>query len=200
MPDQPLLYTFRRCPYAIRARMAISVAGVHVTEQEVALREKPATMLAHSPKGTVPVLVCADGRVIDESLDIMRWALAQHDPEAWFRDAENDADLIRQNDGPFKLALDRYKYPQRYVGTDAISSRAACETILNVLEGRLAKRLFLAYGGPRLVDVCLFPFVRQFAAVDATWFAQAPYPHLRRWLLHWTTTVLFKKVMAKPTN
>ena len=112
MAALPVLYSFRRCPYAMRARMAVAVSGAEVELREVVLRDKPPEMLEASPKGTVPVLLLPDGNVLEESLDIMRWALGRNDPENWL--AHVDADLIAANDGPFKQALDRYKYPHRY--------------------------------------------------------------------------------------
>jgi glutathione S-transferase len=198
VPTPPLLYTFRRCPYAIRARMAIAAAGLRVSEQEVSLRAKPAAMLVLSEKGTVPVLHCEDDSVIDESLDIMRWALMQNDPEGWLRAVPETDTLIARNDGPFKLALDRYKYPQRFADSNRTAARQDCEAVLADLNQRLTAQPFL--GGERagLVDACLFPFVRQFAAVDAEWFANSPYHHAQRWLQQWTASSLFTRVMSRP--
>jgi glutathione S-transferase len=197
----PLLYTFRRCPYAIRARLAIATAGVTVTEHEVSLRDKPAQMLAISPKGTVPVLHLADGSVIEESIDIMRWALAQHDPDGWLEvNADEAATLIRTNDAEFKHALDRYKYPNRYPERSATEYRGEGERFLAQLETRLSNQPFLSGSQIRWVDAAIFPFIRQFAAVDPAWFSTAPYPHLRRWLDGWLVSPLFLKVMAKPAQ
>lgn len=195
----PLLYTFRRCPYAIRARLAIAVAGMTVNEREVSLREKPAEMLAISPKGTVPVLQLADGSVIDESIDIMRWALAQHDPDHWLAvDADEAATLILINDAEFKRALDGYKYPNRYPERSATDYRRKGERFLATLEARLTGQSFLDGGQIRWVDAAVFPFIRQFAAVDPDWFSNAPYPNVQRWLQAWLVSPLFLSVMAKP--
>lgn len=197
----PVLYSFRRCPYAIRARMAIAYAGLEVELREVLLRAKPAAMLAASPKATVPVLMLADGRVIDESLDLMHWALDQADPEGWRRDSTiNDTtQLIAANDGPFKHWLDRYKYADRHPERSAEWYRQQAEPLLADLEGRLRQHPWLTGASLGLADIALFPFVRQFAAVDDRWFEQAPYPALRAWLSGLVGAELFLQVMAKHT-
>jgi len=190
----PLLYSFRRCPYAIRARLALRAAGVAVEIREVLLRDKPAALLAASSKGTVPVLVLPGGAVLDESLEIMLWALRQHDPLGWLQAADGAA-LIALNDGPFKILLDRYKYAR----DAACEPRdAAVALLLAPLERGLAQGPYLL--GPRcsLADVALLPFVRQFAAVDAAWFAQeAPLPRLREWLQRLLLELQFEAVMDK---
>ncbi len=189
----PILYSFRRCPYAIRARLALAVSGTAVEHREVKLRDKPAAMLAASPKGTVPVLVLPDGRVIDESLDIMRWALARNDPEGWL--AGDDAALIAANDGAFKGHLDRYKYPERYAA-DGVDHRAAGLAMLGALEQRLGEQAYL--GGDRfgLADAAILPFVRQFAAVDREWFAAQDLARVQGWLAAFVGSPLFEGVMA----
>ncbi len=195
----PLLYSFRRCPYAIRARLAIAQAGVAVLVHEVALRDKPQALLNLSPKGTVPVLRLPDGQVIEQSLDIMKWALRQHDPQAWLRTSPND-DLIDTNDGPFKHWLDRYKYAQRHPQHSASHYREqAVQVLVAPLEDRLKHQAFLGGSQPCLADVALFPFIRQFAAVDSTWFELSQWSHTRQWLAGWATSALFAQVMAKPT-
>lgn len=190
-----LLYSFRRCPYAMRARMALHYSGVPVSIVEVSLKAKPAEMLAASPKGTVPVLVCADGRVIEQSLDIMHWALEQHDPEHWLQGAWGD--LIEENDSRFKASLDRYKYANRYPECPMEHYRGQGEAFLQRLEDLLEQTPYLA--GPRLslADVALAPFVRQFAHVDRDWFEQAPYPRLRAWLERFLASELFTSIMAR---
>lgn len=202
--QHPLLYTFRRCPYAIRARLAIKAAGLEVTQHEVSLRDKPAAMIAISPKGTVPVLQLTDGRVIEESIDIMCWALAQHDPSKWLEvnvdEADEAATLIRMNDGDFKQALDRYKYSGRHPERPAADYRGDGERFLAQLEARLLFQPFLTGANVRWVDAAVFPFVRQFAAVDPIWFETAPYPNVRRWLQRWLNSLLFVAVMNKPTG
>lgn len=190
----PILYSFRRCPYAMRARMALLASGAQVSLREIALRAKPDAMLAASPKGTVPVLVLGCGRVIDESLDIMRWALARNDPECWCDG--DDAGLIAANDGPFKAALDRYKYPHRH-GSDLIVHRAAGLAHLAGLEARLAGSAFLHGERPALTDVALFPFVRQFAATNQDWFDAQPLPHVQRWLGALIASPLFEAAMYR---
>ena len=199
-----VLYSYRRCPYAMRARMALWCAEIEVNLREISLRDKPPEMLAISPKGTVPVLHCADGQVIEQSLDIMRWALQQHDPQGWLRWEEGSEGFARQeslilcNDTTFKYWLDRYKYAERYPEFDQAHYRQqALSCQLDVIEQRLSQSAFL--GGERadLSDVALFPFVRQFAAVDAGWFEASPYPATRQWLRGWVESDLFKKIMAK---
>lgn len=189
----PILYSFRRCPYAIRARLALAVSGTAVEHREVRLRDKPAEMLAASPKGTVPVLVLPDGAVIDESIDIMRWALAVNDPEDWL--AGDDPALIAANDGAFKHHLDRYKYPERYAA-DGVDHRAAGLAILEGLDARLGERAFL--GGERfgLADAAILPFVRQFAAVDRAWFAAQDLARVQAWLAAFVGSALFEGVMV----
>jgi glutathione S-transferase len=208
---KPILYTFRRCPYAIRARLAIAVSGVEVEMREVDLRDKPRAMLDCSPKGTVPVLQLADGSVIDESLDIMRWALAINDPEAWVsRDAawiEDVLSLIEKNDGPFKRNLDRYKYPGRYPALSGAAENAQTESphyhreqaeiFLRELAQRLNAHAYLMGERPSLPDFAIVPFVRQFARVDKAWFASAHQGALSRWLDGLTNDSLFTKVMQK---
>jgi glutathione S-transferase len=191
----PVLYSFRRCPYAMRARMALWVAGITVELREVKLAAKPPALLAASPKGTVPVLVLADGRVIDQSLDIMRWALAQHDPEGWL--AGEDDGLIAANDGPFKHHLDRAKYPGRYAEDDSIDHRAAALALLAPLEARLTRTPFLTGSTRTINDIALFPFIRQFAAIDPPWFGAQLLPQLQDWLLQLLDSPLFASVMPK---
>lgn len=193
----PVLYSFRRCPYAMRARMALQVADIAVEHREVALRDKPAAMLAASPKGTVPVLALPDGRVIDESLDIMRWALAISDPDGWLdQDAAADA-LIATIDGPFKHHLDRMKYADRYSGADPAMHRDAGLAILADWEARLAAHAYLTGAAVRLVDVATFPFIRQFARADLTMWEKAPLLGTRRWLDALTAAPLFQTIMAR---
>jgi glutathione S-transferase len=178
----------------MRARMALLVSGVVFDLREILLRDKPVEMLAVSPKGTVPVLVLPDARVIDESLDIMCWALAQNDPDHWL-DGANEA-LIAANDGPFKSALDRYKYPRRY-DVDPIEYRDAALLHLALLDAQLAKAPYLhgAFGG--LTDFALFPFIRQFAATDQQWFDETELPFLRDWLSRMLAVPVFIEAMVR---
>lgn len=194
----PVLYSYRRCPYAIRARMGLKIAGIEVEIREVSLRDKPAHMLQVSPKATVPVLVLADGKVIDQSLDIMQWALAQHDPEAWLDVAmDSTMQLISDNDTTFKRALDAYKYPERFLDKTHREHRADGEVFLVELEQRLLQHAYLIKETPCIADVAIFPFVRQFAAVDSAWFEQSEYVQIRLWLESWVKSELFNSVMQK---
>ena len=197
---RPILYSFRRCPYAIRARLALWQAGVVVALREVVLRDKPAHLLEISPKGTVPVLRLPDGRVLEESLDIMLWALRQNDPDGWLTagDGAEQAALISRNDVDFKPLLDRYKYAERFPEKPAVAWRKAAITAhLADLETRLTGQAYLFGDTPSLADAALLPFVRQFAAVDPAWFDTAPLPALRRWLNAWLDSPLFAAVMVR---
>jgi glutathione S-transferase len=193
--DLPILYSFRRCPYAMRARMALRVAGIEVELREVSLRDKPTELLAASPKGTVPVLVLPEGEVIDESLDIMRWALAQSDPGHWLAPGEQMVPLIAVNDGPFKFHLDRAKYANRYPGDDPAYHRGEAVKFLAPLEDRLAQLAFLFDDAPSLADIAIFPFVRQFARADETVLTGSPL--LKAWLTSLESSVVFRAVMEK---
>ncbi|HCS18249.1 MAG TPA: glutathione S-transferase, partial [Erythrobacter sp.] len=161
---ETILYSFRRCPYAMRARMALSSSGLEYEHREVVLRDKPPEMLEVSPKGTVPVLVTQTGTVIEESLDIMRHALAMKDPEGWLE--RDDPELVAANDGPFKHHLDRYKYATRYADVDPEEHRSAALDILRQVEARLAKDAYLCGARRGLADIAIFPFIRQFANAD----------------------------------
>ena len=194
----PILYSYRRCPYAMRARMALRYAGINVDIREIALKDKPAHMLQVSPKGTVPVLVLADGQVIDQSLDIMVWALQQRDTDGWLAaDAEQTQQLIAENDGAFKQHLDRYKYAIRFPEQSAEDYRNAGEQFLAKLELRLQQSDFLFGDAVSLADIAIFPFIRQFAAVDQGWFESTGYIQLKSWLQRLVTSALFERVMAK---
>ena len=197
IPTSPILYSFRRCPFAIRARMALAVAAESYEIREVSLRAKPGAMLNASPKATVPVLVLPDGRVIDESIDIMRWALERRDPEHWLQPGDDMLEPIARIDGPFKFHLDRMKYATRYPGSNPIEHRAAAIKQLTALEERLSAQSYLFGGMPSLADVASFPFVRQFAHADAGAFAAEPLPALQAWLARWESSALFAAVMAK---
>ena len=191
----PILYSYRRCPYAMRARMALKLARIEVEIREVSLRDKPTHLLQVSPKATVPVLILQDGTVMDESLDIMYWALKTHAPGANIH-ADASA-LILENDTSFKQALDAYKYPERYPNRTQIQHRADGEIFLQKLENLLVQNTYLLQATPSLVDIAIFPFIRQFAAVDTGWFEASPYPKLHAWLNGWIESELFKSVMQK---
>jgi glutathione S-transferase len=190
----PILYSFRRCPYAIRARLALAVTRTRYELREVQLRAKPASMLAISPKGTVPVLLLPDGEVIDESLDIMRWALMRCDPEGWLE--RDNAALLAVNDGSFKQDLDGYKYPARHAD-DALVHRERGLEFLRMLDARLSPNGHLEGSRRGFIDAAIMPFVRQFAAVDREWFDELALPHLQRWLAGHLESNLFQSVMVR---
>jgi len=199
-PDFPVLYSFRRCPYAMRARLAIALSGVKVELREVVLRDKPPSLLSFSPKGTVPVLVLSDGQVIDQSLDVLLWALGQHDPDGWMDiDTTELNRLVEWNDGDFKRNLDGYKYPERYPDSDktAEECRSDAESWLVELNSRLSNTENLLSDRPTAADIAIMPFMRQFANTDPEWFASSPYPDLRRWLSSWIESTLFIGIMKK---
>ena len=190
----PILYSFRRCPYAMRARMALLVSGQPCVLREVALRAKPAEMIMASVKATVPVLVLPDGQVIDESLDIMRWALARNDPEDWL--SAEDPALVAENDGPFKQHLDCYKYPNRH-GSDPAEHRAMGLVFLISLEARLVEHANLCRESRSFADIAVMPFVRQFAATDQSWFEAQSLPRLKAWLARHQEAPLFLQAMLR---
>ncbi|MFY7867537.1 glutathione S-transferase [Roseateles sp.] len=200
--ELPILYSYRRCPYAMRARLALRYAGVTVEIREIQLRDKPAALLQASPKGTVPVLVLANGQVLEQSLDIMAWALAQQDPEGWRQPQfETEAQAwIARNDGPFKQLLDRYKYPERHPAATQAEWRAEAESLmLAPMEQVLQERPYLLSESPSWADMALMPFVRQFARVDLAWFESAPHVALRGWLGGLEGSDLFQSIMDKQT-
>ena len=199
--QRPILYSYRRCPYAMRARMALRYANIDVEVREIVLREKPAQMLAVSPKGTVPVLVLASGQVLEQSLDIINWALAQSDVDEWIvQDQEVQklsADLIATNDGDFKQALDKYKYAIRFPENPPDVYRAQGEAFLQRLESLLQQNAYLFRNTVSKADIAIFPFVRQFSMVDEVWFETANYPALKAWLNGLLNSQLFIDVMQK---
>jgi glutathione S-transferase len=198
MTALPILYSFRRCPYAMRARLALHSAGQAVELREVVLRDKPQAMLDASPKATVPVLVLACGTVIDESRDIGEWALSTADPEGWLgHDRAQMDELIATNDGPFKQALDRYKYPDRFDDVARDDEREKAAVILRSLDGRLASGEWLLGARPSWADFAIAPFVRQFAHVDFDWFCAQDWHHLAGWLERFKSSDRFDAIMVK---
>lgn len=197
----PVLYSFRRCPYAMRARLALLSSGQVTELREVVLREKPADMLQASPKGTVPVLVLQDGTVLEESLDVMGWALRRDDPEglrAFPQDVCKAMDeLVAESDGPFKSALDRYKYPNRYDGTDRAGEREKGAAFIGKLDGLLDGQPHLFGERISFADIAILPFVRQFAHVDRGWFWAQDWPNVLRWLDVFLESDRFKHIMTK---
>lgn len=195
----PILYSYRRCPYAMRARMALQYAGVDVEIREISFSDKPKHLLLISSKGTVPVLVLSDTQVIDESLDIIYWALDQQDVDGWLSvDIDLVKALIAENDGFFKASLDAYKYPERNPEKTQAEHRASGEVFLQQLEAQLEKGGGGLFGElPTLADIAIFPFVRQFRGVDIAWFETLPYAQLNVWLTALIESELFDSVMQK---
>lgn len=197
------LYSFRRCPYAIRARLGVLFAGLQVELREVVLKNKPAQMLAISPKGTVPVLqLVADDdsekQVIEQSREIVEWALHQHDPLGLLNtDLVSANTLIEQNDNEFKYWLDRYKYADRHPECTQLEYRQQGEVFLQLLENLLAKNKYLLGNSIGLTDISIMPFVRQFAHVDRELFYSLPYPHLQQWLKDWLEHPAFQQAMIR---
>ena len=195
----PCLYSFRRCPYAMRARLGILFAELQVELREITLKNKPPQMLAISPKGTVPVLQLLDGTVIEESREIMIWALAQRDSQGLLN-AETLLEanaLIDKNDNEFKYWLDRYKYADRHIEMSQTEYRQKGEAFLQLLEELLTKNPYLLGKSVTLADIGIVPFVRQFAHVDRDIFYSLPYPNLQRWLQDWLSHPLFLQAMTK---
>lgn len=193
---QPILYSFRRCPYAIRARLAIASSGTQVELREVVLRNKPDAFLAASPSATVPCLVTA-GEVIDESLDVMKWALSQSDPENLLCMPNAGYDLIEQFDGPFKAALDHTKYAVRHPDRDPESERAKAMEILGHIDADLRQKRWLFGEAPTLADFAILPFVRQFAMIDKARFEMEASSPIRKWLNNFLDSKRLKGVMTK---
>ncbi|MDD8058433.1 glutathione S-transferase [Shewanella metallivivens] len=204
----PVLYSLRNCPYAMRARLAIYASGQQVYIRDLVLSNKPAELLAASPKATVPVLVLKANTVtgqcdvIDESLAIMQWAFSQTDPNNYLHSQSANAlpemlAMITQFDTEFKGLLERYRCAKRYHEPTLTTDRQACEQYISKLELRLTQHQYLMSNNPSLVDLALMPFIRQFARVERQWYRQAPYPHLRHWLNHYLQSNMFTKVMAQ---
>ena len=197
----PILYSFRRCPYAMRARLALVASATVCVLREVVLAHKPAALLQVSPKGTVPVLVLTDSVVLEQSLDIMLWALHRNDPLEWLPTSPTDMatalQLIAQCDGDFKAQLDRYKYPNRHALPDGLAHRAEGAKFLLALDARLGTQRYLIGERFGLADAAIAPFVRQFAHTDTDWFASQPWPALQKWLLAFEASENYARVMAK---
>lgn len=180
----------------MRARLALTSSAIAYEHREILLRDKPEAMLAASPKGTVPVLVTPE-KVIDESLDIMHWALSKNDPEGWLDVPATAHDLIAQADGPFKSALDKYKYASRFPEIDATKNRTDASVFLLNINALLEDNHFISGTAPRLPDMAIAPFVRQFAHVDFDWFTSQPWPNLARWLAEFKASDRFLNIMKK---
>ncbi|MFM9113040.1 MAG: glutathione S-transferase N-terminal domain-containing protein [Polynucleobacter victoriensis] len=199
LTNKPILYSYRRCPYAMRARMALAYAGIPVEIREISLKEKPPSMVAISPKATVPVMQHGN-LVLEQSLDIMRWALSQHDPDGWLTD-ENTVDvntLIDANDSSFKKILDQYKYPSRFPELNPVDVlTSALNQHLRPLNDRLMKTQFLLGAKLSMADVAIFPFIRQFHMVDETLFSLYQLEPLKKWLNDRMESDLFLSIMQK---
>jgi glutathione S-transferase len=203
----PIFYSFRRCPYAMRARMALTGSRQQVQLREILLRDKPADMVAASPKATVPVLILDDEQVLEESLDIMLWALKRHDPQGWLSPQLGNLDdmlaLIGEMDGDFKHHLDHYKYASRHAPDKvdptefAEGHRAAALQILTRLDQRLHIHPYLFGDRLALADVAIAPFIRQFANTDIEWFNRQDLPRLQAWLQNFLAADLFTGIMSK---
>ena len=194
MNTTPILYSFRRCPYAIRARLAIYSAGIELEIREVLLRDKAPKFLEVSKSKTVPCLQTND-YILDESLEIMIWALNINDPKNWLRETDKSLELIATCDGPFKNALDRTKYPNRYPDESAVENRVLASNFLDFIENQLSPCLFGE--NFNLADIAILPFVRQFAHIDFDWFLSQPWPKTAQWLENFKTSEMFNSVMKK---
>lgn len=192
---RPVLYSFRRCPYAMRARLAVASAGVEVELREILLRDKAAAFLEASPKGTVPVLVGED--VIEESIEVMDWALAQSDPEGLLYGATAARELVERCEVEFKGHLDRFKYAVRYEGVDPEEERKLASVYLRELDGLLVEREYLFGDRIGFADIGIAPFVRQFANTDRAWFDAQDWVHLRGWLDRFVQSDRFANIMTK---
>jgi len=192
----PILYSFRRCPYAIRARMFLSYMEVSVELREVLLNERPQSLYKISSKGTVPVLLLKDGKVLDESLDIMRWAIKQGEQKLYEDKLKEQNQLIKYNDTKFKYWLDKYKYHVRYLEHSREYYQRKCSKTLAEYDMRLRGNAYLMGDRIRLADIAIFPFIRQCANVDQNWFNNK-YPNLNQWLEIWKQSRIFKSVMMK---
>ena len=195
----PILYSFRRCPYAMRARMAIHISDQRCELREVLLRDKPPSMLQYSAKGTVPVLILQDGKVIDESLDVIDWALNLNDPDDWQRskDKEKTKELIKINDGEFKYHLDRYKYSKRYDNEDPEFHRKKCLKFIESINNELNNSEYIFDDNISYADIVLLPFIRQFRIADIEWFDSLPYDNLKKWLSSFLGSSLLNSIMKK---
>ena len=201
LKSRPYLFSYRRCPYAMRARMALVESNIEFDIYEISLKNKPDEMLFISSKGTVPVLRLNE-LVLDESLEIMKWAYQNSKSNQLRllgpRDKEVADKLIKLNDGKFKVSLDCYKYFERYPDKSKVEHRESCYFFLEILEKRLGSTTFLISDERTFADISIFPFIRQFMNVDKSWFDNSEYKKIRKWLISLIESDLFKKVMVKP--
>lgn len=199
--NTPVLYSYHRCPYCMRAHMALFNSGIKVELREVDINNMPEEAASISPKATVPILVFNDGTFIDESWDIVKWALAQNDPDNWLGkdnayllDAEM---LVETNDFSFKEDLDHYKDSDHYPQQRDQDYRQACEEFLLELEDMLSDSQYLLSDAMSLADIGVFPFILQFSQVDKEWFVQSPYPRVQHWLNRIIGSSLFQHIFQK---
>lgn len=200
MNELPILYSFRRCPYAMRARLVLSACDIHCELREVVLRDKPEHMVRISPKATVPILQLIDGTVIGESYDIIRWAVEQNDPHNWKLCLDDMDQLVQVNDFQFKTHLDKYKYSSRNLELSKEDHRSNGSFFLELLNERLGKNKFLSGDHQTITDLAIFPFIRQFAFVDKNYFDTLPFNQLKSWLEWHLESRLFQSIMEKYTQ
>jgi len=199
----PILWTFRRCPYAMRTRLAIKVSGIRVYLREIVLRHKPSEFVSDSPKATVPVLKMPNGEILEESIDIMHWALAQNDPDDWLevlkKREEYSIRFLADLDGPFKNDLDRYKYASRYKldNKAGLAHRDKGSKFLNQINESLANAPYLSGERQGFLDIASLPFVRQFRIANIEWFDQQDWPQLHNWLQTFLASDQLKLSMEK---
>ena len=179
--------------------MAIHISGQKCELREVLLRDKPPSMLEYSPKGTVPVLILQDGYVIDESLDVIDWALNLNDPDDWQRskDTKKTKELIKINDGEFKYHLDRYKYSKRYDNEDPEFHRKKCLKFIESINNELNNSRYIFDDNISYADIVVLPFIRQFRIADIEWFDSLPYDNLKKWLSSFLDSSLLNSIMKK---
>lgn len=196
-----IFYSFRRCPYCMRAHMGLKISGVKIELREVELKQMPAEILTITGKATVPVLILNDNNVIDESWDVLKWALLKNDPDNWLGDNQKfvmQAEmLVETNDFSFKNDLDHYKYADRYPEHSVLYYRQVCEDFIEELEQMLSAHSYLLANQISIADIAIFPFIRQFSLVDKNWFEQSNYTHVRTWLNALINSPLFQKVFQK---
>ena len=200
--DLPILYSLRRCPYAMRGRMGIALSQQKVLLREIVTKDKPSELLASSPKGTVPVLVLPQGTIIEQSIEVMIWALEQNDPQDLLRSSEPELnqeilELIARNDNEFIGHLEKYRASVRYRNVDTEQRRQACEGFISELESKLAQHEYLFGDTPSLADFAVMPFVSQFVRVEKKWFVQSEYQNVGRWLRAHLDSKLYTQVMKQ---
>ncbi|CAK2399491.1 Glutathione S-transferase [Vibrio crassostreae] len=200
--DLPILYSLRRCPYAMRGRMGIALSQQKVLLREIVTKDKPSELLASSPKGTVPVLVLPQGTIIEQSIEVMIWALEQNDPQDLLRSSEPELnqeilELIARNDNEFIGHLEKYRASVRYRNIDTEQRRKACEGFISELESKLAQHEYLFGDTPSLTDFAVMPFVSQFVRVEKKWFVKSEYQNVGRWLRAHLDSKLYTQVMKQ---